>query len=269
MLATVGVHPYDPFGGRQLVDGFALAAFLATACLALARHRSTRDPHALLVGTGFAILAAQTAAVRRLLDGVRPSRQPGVGGQPVPLARVASGRGCWPVCASSSPCRGGNAVAGRRSAPWWWPPSPPARSWAAISSSLVARRSFGTVTGAALRTDAPFAHATWLHRLLTICAAGLLLAAWQRERRPAPDPESVHGWLPAAWLVAVGGLVLYLAWPIQFRPLLDPGRRPAAAGRRDRVRGVRRLGWRREPPGCGASPTGRSRSPAAARRSPR
>src|SRR5436190_23978985 len=61
MLATVGVHPYDPFGGRELVDGFALAAFLATACLALARHHSTRDPHALLVGTGFAILAGQTA----------------------------------------------------------------------------------------------------------------------------------------------------------------------------------------------------------------
>ena len=51
----------------------------------------------------------------------------------------------------------------------------------------------------------------------------MLLAALQRERRPAPDPESVHGWLPAAWIVAVGGLVLYLAWPIQFRPLLIPG----------------------------------------------
>ena len=33
----------------------------------------------------------------------------------------------------------------------------------------------------------------------------------------------MHGWLPAAWLVAVGGLVLYLAWPVQFRPLLIPG----------------------------------------------
>ena len=32
MLATVAIHPYDPFGGRQLVDGFTLATFLAAGC---------------------------------------------------------------------------------------------------------------------------------------------------------------------------------------------------------------------------------------------
>jgi signal transduction histidine kinase len=222
MLGTIGVHPYDPFGGRQLVDGFALAAFLATACLALARHHSTHDPHALLIGTGFAILAGQTAMFAGYSTAFGRADNPAWEASPFPsLAWIWA----W-------------ALAGLcflLAVPWWErrgrPPIRPLVVGAVAAGALlggdlllaVARRSFGTVTGSALRVDAPFAHATWLHRLLTILAAGLLLAALQRERRPAPDAESVHGWLPAAWLVAVGGLVLYLAWPVQFRPLLIPG----------------------------------------------
>ena len=113
LLATIGVHPYDPFGGRQLVDGFALAAFLATACLALARHHSTRDPHALLVGTGFAILAGQTALFAGYSTAFGRADNPAWEAS----RSRGSGRGCWQVCASCSPCPGGNAVAGRRSAP--------------------------------------------------------------------------------------------------------------------------------------------------------
>jgi len=222
LLATIGVHPYDPFGGRQLVDGFALAAFLATACLALARHHSTRDPHALLVGTGFAILAGQTALFAGYSTAFGRADNPAWEASPFPsLAWIWA----WVLA----------GLCFLLAVPWWErrgrPPIRPLMVAAIAAGALVggdlvllvARRSFGTVTGSALRVDAPFAHATWLHRLLTICAAGLLLAAWQRERRPAPDPESVHGWLPAAWLVAAGGLVLYLAWPVQFRPLLIPG----------------------------------------------
>jgi signal transduction histidine kinase len=222
MLATIAVHPYDPFGGRQLVDGFSLAAFTATACLALARHRSTRDPHALLVGTGFAILAGQTALFAGYATAVGRPDTPAWEGRPYPsLAWTWA----WVLA----------ALCFVLAVPWWErrgrPPIRPLVVAAVAAGALlggdlilaVARKSFGTVSGSALRTGGPFAHATWLHWLLALAAVGLLAAAWHRERRAAPDPESVHGWLPAAWQPAAGAIVLYLAWPVQFRPLLIPG----------------------------------------------
>ena len=246
MLATIGVHPYDPFGGRQLVDGFALAA----SCDGLPRPGTApldpgpaRAPGRERVSRSSRRRPRCSPATRR--RSAEPD-DPVWGGAPFPSL-------CWiwawvlAGCASCSPCPGGSAAAAPDPAPWSWPPSRRRRAPAVGDLVLaVARRSFGTVTGSALRTDAPFAHASWLHRLLTICAAGLLIAApGTVSGAPRPDPESVHGWLPAAWPVAVGGLVLYLAWPVQFRPLLIPGADPAAAGRRDRVRRLRGLGWRR------------------------
>ena len=223
MLATVAVHPYDPFGGRQLVDGFSLAAFVATACLALARHRSTRDPHALLIGTGFSILAAQTLLFAGAATAAGDAGAAAWGGgRPYPSL---SWIWAWALA----------SLCFLLSVPWWErrgrPPIRPLVVAAVAAGALLlgdlvlfmTRTSFAAVDASGLRTDAPFAHASWLHRLLTICAAGLLIAALRREQRPAPDRESVHGWLPAAWIVAVGGLVLYLAWPVQFRPLLIPG----------------------------------------------
>ena len=222
VLTTVSVHPYDPYGGRQLVDGFALAAFSGTACLALARHRTSRDPHALLVGTGFAILAAQTALFAGYATAVGRPATPAWEGRPYPsLAWTWA----WVLA----------ALCFLLAVPWWErrgrPPIRPVVVAAVAAGALLggdlvlalARKAFGTVNESALRTDGPFAHATWLHWLLSIAVAGLLAAAWHRERRAAPDPESVHGWLPAAWLPAVGAIVLYLAWPVQFRPLLIPG----------------------------------------------
>ena len=222
LLATVTVHPYDPFGSRQLVDGFTLALFMATASLALARHRSTRDPHALLVATGFAILATQTAVLAGYAAAVGRPDAPAWEGRPFPsLAWTWA----WVLA----------ALCFLLAVPWWERRGrPPIRTpvVAAVAAGTllggdlllaVARKAFGTVTESELRTDGPFAHATWLHWVLSVAAVALLLAAARREYRVARDPTSVHGWLPAAWITACAAIALSLAWPVQFRPLLIPG----------------------------------------------
>jgi signal transduction histidine kinase len=222
MLATVAIHPYDPFGGRQLVDGFTLATFLAAGWLALARHRSSGDPHALLVGVGFLILAAQTALFAGYATAVGRPATPAWEGRPFPsLAWTWA----WALAALSF----------LLAVPWWErrgrPPIRPAAVAATAAGALlggdlllaVARKGFGTVNESQLRTDGPFAHATWLHWVLSAFAVGLLLAAARRERRTAHDRTSVHHWLTAAWLPACAAIALYLAWPVEFRPLLIPG----------------------------------------------
>ena len=222
VVISVGVHPYDPFGGRQLVDGFTLAAYAASACLALARHRSSRDPHALLVGAGFAILAAQTAMFAGYAMTVGRPATPAWEGRPLPsLAWTWA----WSLAAACF----------LLAVPWWErrgrSPIRPLTVGAIAASALVGgdlilavgRKAFGTVNESALRTGGPFAHATWLHWVLSIAALGCLAAAWYRERRIAGHRESVHGWLAAAWVPAAGAILLYLAWPIAFRPLLIPG----------------------------------------------
>ena len=222
MLASVAVHPYDPYGGRHLVDGFTLAAFVATAWLALARHRSSRDPHALLVGTGFAILAIQTAMLAGYAAAVGRPDSPAWEGRPFPsLAWTWA----WFLA----------ALCFVLAVPWWERRGrPPIRTVvvAAVAAGAllggdlllaVARKSFGTVNESQLRTDGPFAHTTWMHWLLGVGAVALLVAAARREFRVARDPASSHGWLAAAWIPAGAAIALYLAWPVQFRPLLIPG----------------------------------------------
>ena len=222
MLATIPIRPYDPFGGRQLVDGFSLATFVAVAWLALALHRSTRDPHALLIGTGFAILAAQTALFAGYTTAVGRPETPAWEGRPYPSLGWTW---AWLLA----------ALCFLLAVPWWErrgrPPIRPVVVGAIAAGTLVAgdlvlaiaRKAFGTVNGSELRDDPPFANATWLAWILTIGVVALLASAASRERRVAVDRGSVHGWLAAAWLPAAGATVLYLAWPVQFRPLLIPG----------------------------------------------
>jgi signal transduction histidine kinase len=222
MLVTVAIHPYDPFGGRQLVDGVTLAAFVAAAWLALERHRSSRDPHALLVGTGLAIVAAQTALFATYATAVGRPETPAWEGRPYPSLTWTW---AWVLA----------GVCFLLAVPWWErrgrPPIRPVVVGVTAAATLLggdlvlaaARKAFGTVNGSELRTDAPFAHATWLHWALALVAIALLVSAARREWRVARDRTSVHRWLAAAWMPACAAIALYLAWPVQFRPLLIPG----------------------------------------------
>jgi signal transduction histidine kinase len=222
VLATVAVRPYDPFGGRQLVDGFTLAACIAAAWVALARHRSTRDPHALLIGTGFAIVAVQTAIFAGYATAVGRPETPAWEGRPYPSLAW-----CWSWLLAS--------LCFLLAVPWWErrgrPPIRPAVVAAIAVGTLlggnvvlgVLRKAFGTVNGSDLSGGGAFGDSTWLHWVLSIAVVALLASAISRERRVTTDPASVHGWMAAAWVAAVGAVLLYLAWPVQFRPLLIPG----------------------------------------------
>jgi signal transduction histidine kinase len=222
LLATVAIHPHDPFGGRQLVDGFLLAAYVAVAAVAFIRHRGTRDPQALLVGTGFAILAVQTLLFAGYSAAAGRADDPAWEGRPLPSL---GWQWAWLLA----------SVCFLLALPWWERRGrAPIRlgtvaRWATIALLLgdvalaLGRKGFGTVTVTSLGDDAPFAHATWLHWLLAILAVGALLAAGQRERRAGAGITSSHTWLGAAWIPAAAAQIVYLAWPVQFRPLLVPG----------------------------------------------
>lgn len=223
MLLTVVVHPYEPFGGRQLVDGFALAAFAGTAALALARHRGTRDPHALLVGTGFAVLAAQTLLFAGSAVAADRPWDPAWGGRPFPsLGWIWS----WTLAAGCF----------LLACPWWErrgrPPLRPGAVLALAAAALaggdllltLTRTRFASVERSLLGAGEPFGRTTWLHWVLGLAAIGLLAVAGHRERvTSSRGPDTDHAWLAAAWIVALGAVVLYLAWPVQFRPVLIPG----------------------------------------------
>ena len=229
-LLSVGIHPYDPFGGHQLVDGLTMAAFAGAAALAFAHHRITRDPHALLVGAGLSILAAQTLLFASYAVAVGRPSSPAWGGLPFPSLGWAW---AWMLAAGCF----------LFAHPWWdrrgRPPVRPSTVLIASAATLgggdlvlvLARTSFGTVGGSALRMDGPFAHATWLHWILGAAALGLLATAAYRERAASRAPDPTHAVLGAAWIPAIGAQVLYLAWPVQFRPLLIPGAElPALTG---------------------------------------
>ena len=231
MLATVGIHPYEPFGGRQLVDGFALATLTGAAALALARHRDSGDPHALLVGAGFAVLATQTLLLAGYAVAADRPWSPAWQDRPLPSlawmwAWVLAG-GCFVLAH-----------------PWWdLRGRAPARPGAVLGLTAVAlaagdllllltRTTFEAVSPTSLRTGGPFGHTTWLHWVLGVAAVALLGVAGHRERLASRGPDTEHAWLGAAWILAIGALILYVAWPVQFRPLLIPGAvlPPLAAG---------------------------------------
>ncbi len=222
MLTTVVVRPYAPFGGRQLVDGFTLAAFAGAATVAFARHRGTRDPHALLVGTGLSVLAAQTllfAGYSVVAD--RPG-SPAWGNRPFPSL---GWMWAWTLAASCF----------LLACPWWERRGrPPLATGGVLTLAAVAlvggdlvlaltRAGFSAVPGSGLATGQPFGRATWLHWLLGIAAAGLLGGAALREGVGPRGRDTQHAWLGAGWIVALGAVALYLAWPVQFRPVLIPG----------------------------------------------
>lgn len=222
MLGTIVVRPYVSFGGRQLVDGFTLAAFAGAATLAFVRHRATRDPHALLVGAGFLVLAAQTllfAGTSVMAD--RPG-SPAWANRPIPSL---GWMWAWALAAACF----------LLACPWWErrgrPPLARGRVlWPVVlalaSGDLLlglARTEFRAVHPSAHGSGRPFGQATWLHWVLGISAIALLVAAGHRERAAARGPQTDHAWLGAAWIAAAGALVLCLAWPVQFRPVLIPG----------------------------------------------
>jgi signal transduction histidine kinase len=231
MLATFVVHPYAPFGGRQLVDGFTLAALAGTAALAFIRHRDTGDPHALLVGAGFAVLSAQTLLLAGTSVAADRPWSPAWGDRPVPSL---GWMWAWTLA----------ALCFLLASPWWERRGrPPLRAGSVLTIAAAAlaagdlllaftRARFAAVEDAAFTAGEPFGRTTWLHWTLGITAAVLLGVAGHRERVAARGMDTDHAWLGAAWIVAVGALVLYLAWPVQFRPLLIPGAilPPLAAG---------------------------------------
>jgi signal transduction histidine kinase len=231
MLTTLVVHPYAPFGGRQLVDGFTLAAFIGTAALAFIRHRDTGDPHALLVGAGFAVLSAQTFLFAGASVAADRPWSPAWENRPVPSL---GWMWAWTLA----------AVCFLLAIPWWERRGrAPLRVGVVLALAAAAlaagdlllaltRARFAAVEGAAFTAGEPFGRTTWLHWTLGITAAVLLGVAGHRERVAARGRDTDHAWLGAAWIVAVGALVLYLAWPVQFRPLLIPGAilPPIAAG---------------------------------------
>ena len=218
-IATIGVHAHWSPDGRAASDAVLAALCLAAGAVCFTRYRSSGDTHPLFVCAGLLVVAAQTVIFDQhwiLSDSYSPWE-----GFTLPaLGWFAA----WLLASAAF-------VLAR---PWWdrrgrRPLHAPLVVGAGATALLIIdlilivfRHSLSHAKNVDLRRDQAFALTSPLLWIVGGAAIVLLLVAASREWKAGGDVRSSHPWLAVAWTIAAAGLLVLLARPISYRPLLLP-----------------------------------------------